>query len=134
MAKRRAAGELKGGVKVTGEATANNALRLFRALWYHQAAHDPGMPPCPVGAAFKRQWHRLDRRTRHVPSEQLAPFYAAARGLRSEIQRDLVIFALFTGMRKQEAAALRWDEVDLPGRMIRIAGSRMKANGCSNCR
>jgi integrase len=38
-----------------------------------------------------------------------------------------VILALFTGMRSTEASALRWDEVDLAGRMIRLPAGRMKA-------
>jgi integrase len=128
VATRRAAGKIKGGVNVEGRATANNALRLLRVLWNHQAMRDPDVGPNPVGGTFRRQWHRLDRRTRHVATEQLASFYAAARLLSSEIQRDLVIFALFTGMREGEASALRWDEVDLVARMIRIPESRMKAH------
>jgi integrase len=127
VVERARAGAIRGGVNVDGRTTANAALRLFRALWNFQAERDPDLPRNP-NWVLRRQWHRLDRRTRHVPADRLAEFYAAARRLPSEIQRDLVIFALFTGMRENEAAALRWSEVDLPQRMIRLPAGRMKAH------
>jgi integrase len=127
VARRRAAGRIKGGVAVDGRATANTALRLFRALWNHQAGRDEDLPRNPADR-LKKQWHRLDRRDRHVRAEDLAGFYAAALALPSGVQRDLVVFDLFTGMREREAAGLRWDEVALLQRMIHLPARRMKAH------
>jgi integrase len=127
VARRRAAGQIKGGVAVDGRATANTALRLFRALWNHQAGRDDDLPRNPADR-LKKQWHRLDRRDRHVRAEDLGPFYAAALALPSDVQRDLVIFDLFTGMREREASGLQWDEVDLAQRMIHLPARRMKAH------
>jgi integrase len=127
IAERAAAGKIKGGVSVDGRTSANNALQLFRALWNHQAERDPDLPRNPTWI-LRRQWHRLDRRQRHVRAEDLPRFYAAASVLPSRIQSDLVLFGLFTGMREGEAAGLRWAEVDLAGRMIRLPPRRMKAH------
>lgn len=127
VGQRRAAGQIRGGVAVDGRATANTALRLFRALWNHQAGRDEDLPRNPADR-LKKQWHRLDRRERHVRAEDLTAFYAAALALPSCVQRDLVIFALYTGMREREAAGLRWDEVDLPQRMVHLPPRRMKAH------
>jgi integrase len=80
-----------------------------------------------AGRSFKRQWHDIERRTRHIPAGQLAAFYAAARDLPSDIQRDLVLLGLFTGMRDGEASALLWSEVDLHQRMLHLPAGRMKA-------
>src|SRR5271166_1540639 len=77
---RRERGEIRGGANVTGKAIANSAMRLFGSLWEFQAERDKGLGPNPVtGRSFRRQWHDLERRTRHIPADQLAAFYAAAR-------------------------------------------------------
>jgi integrase len=127
VAARAAAGQIRGGVAVDGRVSANNALRLFRALANHQAERDPEMPRNPTWI-LRRQWHRPERRDRHVRAEDLPRFYAAALALPSGVQRDLVLFGLFTGMREREAAGLRWSEVDLAQRMIRLPARRMKAH------
>jgi integrase len=127
ISERVAAGKIKGGVAVDGRTSANNALQLFRALWNHQAERDPDLPRNPTWI-LRRQWYRLERRDRHVRADDLPRFYGAARTLPSDIQRDLVLFGLFTGMRESEAAGLQWAEIDLPQRMIRVPARRMKAH------
>jgi integrase len=123
----RARGEIKGGGgQVDGRAVAVLAMRLFKAMWSHQSQRDPDLLPCPTGR-LRKQWHRLERRTRHVRSEDLGRFYTAALRLPSPIGRDMVLLGLFTGMRAGEVRGLRWDEVDLPNRVIRVAAGRMKA-------
>jgi len=125
---RRAKGDIRGGVNVAGKATANAALRLLGSLWEFQAERDSRLGSNPLrGRRFRRQWHDLDRRTRHIPADRLAAFYAAAKVLPSDIQRDLVIVGLFTGMRENEVAGLRWEEIDLPNKMLHLPASRMKA-------
>jgi integrase len=60
----------------------------------------------------------------HVPSlEELRAVWAAVE---SEPQRDLVRFLLLVPLRRQEAAGLRWSEVDLLARRIRIQANRAK--------
>ena len=60
----------------------------------------------------------------HVPSlEKLRAIWAAVE---NEPQRDLAQFFLLVPLRRAEAASLRWSEVDLQLRRIRIPASRMK--------
>jgi integrase len=40
--------------------------------------------------------------------------------------RDYITLLLFTGMRRKEAAGLRWSEVDFDNRVIRLPSSRVK--------
>jgi integrase len=124
---RRQAGKIVGGVAITGKAIANSAMRLFGSLWEFQMERDKGLGPNPVrGRGFKRQWHDLERRTRLVPMDKLPQFYDAACHLPSDIQRDVVLLGLYTGMREEECAGLRWSEVDLVNRMLHLPAGRMK--------
>jgi integrase len=126
---RRQAGKIVGGAKVEGRAIANCALRLLGSLWEFQMQRDKGLGPNPIrGRSFKRQWHDLERRTRLVPMERLPEFYRAARQLKSDIQRDVVLLGMFTGMREYNVVALKWSEVDLVGKMFRFSAVRMKGN------
>ena len=83
------------------------------------------MPANPV--KLGRQWFDVPRRTRHIKADDLPTFYAAAVALPNPVQRDYVLFLLFTGLRRREAAGLRWDpDVDLAGRVIRVPGASTK--------
>jgi integrase len=41
--------------------------------------------------------------------------------------RDYLLLTLFTGMRRRESAALRWDEIDFNARVIKLPAHRAKA-------
>ena len=60
----------------------------------------------------------------HVPS--LEELRAVWNAVEDDPQRDLVRFLLLTPLRRDEAAGLAWNEVDLPQRRIRISASRAK--------
>src|SRR5262249_31440862 len=71
--------------------------------------------------------HRLERRTRHVPTERLPDFYEAARHLPSDIQRDVVLLGLYAGLRDKNVVGLHWKrDVDLQGRMLHFPAAVMK--------
>jgi integrase len=133
VAARRAAGSIIGGVNVDGRATANLALQLFRSLWVYESEREEDeelpeeqrLPPNPVNR-LKRRWHKIDSRDRRIQSTDLPAFYQAALQLPNKIQRDLILFCLFTGMRQINCTTLRWTDVDLPQRLIRIRAVRMK--------
>jgi integrase len=124
---RRANGGSQGGVNVTGGATANGAMTIFRALWKDQKARDPAMALLADPTALLRgQWHELKPRKRRVSAEDLPRFYAAIQALPNRLYFDLLSLAIFTGWREGELTGLRWDEVDLKERMIHIPDARMK--------
>lgn len=134
IAGRQQAGKPAGGIRVTGEATANGAFRAFRALWNFAAERDPELAPNPV-RRLKRQWFAVERRERLVRTDELPAFYAAVDGLPSRTHRDYLLLLLATGLRRNEAAALRWEpvdkrappEVDFGARVIRLPAKRTKA-------
>jgi integrase len=109
-----------------GPAAANKALRTVRAIWAHATDHDETMPRNPISRIKKSMWHPVEPRSRIVPIDDLPAFHAAV----CELPRDLgdaIRLILYTGMRRSEALALSWPEVDLPGRMVRIDGKRTKS-------
>jgi integrase len=126
---KRAAGETKGGVNVTGRTSANIALGVLGSLWNWQGTQvelDGGEPwPRNPTLALKELWHPTERRKRLVEFDRLPEFYAAAKKL-GGIRSDLVVLGIFTGMRASNIEGLRWDEVHLSEKMIRVPGKRMK--------
>jgi integrase len=124
---RREAGKIRGGANVQGKGIANSAMRLFGSLWEFQAERDSGMPANPVrGRRLRKRFHKLERRTRLIPSDHLGEFYKATLNLPSKTQRDVVLIGLFTGMREREVSGLRWSEVDLVNKMLHLPAGRMK--------
>ncbi|HYU12569.1 MAG TPA: tyrosine-type recombinase/integrase [Stellaceae bacterium] len=115
-----------GSVKVTGEATANGVMRAFRLLWNFVAERDPDLPPNPV-RRLRKGWYHVARRERMVRPDQLPAFYAAVDALPSRTAVDYIKLLLFTGLRRNEAAALLWEEIDFAERVIRLPAKRTKA-------
>ena len=108
---------------VNGAATANGVFRVLRALWNFAADRDDTLGRNPVGR-LKGQWYAVPKREGLVRGDQLAGFHRAIAALETEVARVLL---LFTGMRRGEAAVLRWDDVDFGLRFIRLPAARTKA-------
>jgi integrase len=113
--------------RYSGESTANGVMRTLRSIWFHAAESDPSLPPNPVGRTMRRAWYPVPRRERHVPAAQLPQFYAALRQLPNPIHADYLELLLLTGLRKNEAASLEWQNVDLQAKVIRIPAVRTKS-------
>jgi integrase len=111
---------------LSGGTAANGAMRTLRTLWNYAAERKPDMPANPV-LILKRGWFPEPRRTRMVSFEQLPAFYEAVSSLPSAVARDYLLLLLFTGLRRREAAALTWQDVDLTGNVIRVPATSTKA-------
>src|SRR3954454_2579327 len=108
-----------------GASTANGTMRAFRAIWNFVAERQPELPANPV-RRLKRQWYAEPRRERLVKSDELPAFYQAVDALPSRTARDYLLLLLFTGLRREEAAALPWSEIDFTERVIRLPAKRNK--------
>jgi integrase len=112
----------------SGAASANGTMRALRVLYNFAADRAPPsnpMPPNPV--RLRKMWLPVAARTRHVSEGELPRFYEGVCKLPSEVARDYLLLILFTGFRRNEAAALRWEEVDFAARVIRLPAARAKA-------
>lgn len=108
-----------------GDTTANFAMRVLRILWNHAKEDMPSLPDNPV--QLRKKWHAENIRKRYVRVEQLPAFYAAVSALPNQIHRDYLLLLLFTGLRRSEAASLRWSDVDFGQRVIRLPGTVTKS-------
>jgi integrase len=109
----------------SGHATANGVMRALRLLWNFAADRNPVLGPNPV--RLKKQWFPVPRRERLVRADDLPRFYDAVTRLENPVQRDYLLLLLFTGLRRREAAGLRWSDVDLKARLLRISAASTKA-------
>lgn len=114
-----------------GEAYANLAMRLLRALFnfamsqYEDAQGRSLIPENPVKRLSQtRAWYRVDRRQTFIKSHQLALWYQAVMSLDNETLRDYLLFVLLTGLRRQEAARLRWEQVDLKAKTFTLTDTK----------
>lgn len=111
--------------KTVGGVTANMVMTTLQILWGYWTDKVPDFPPSPV-SRLKRQWFPVTRRQRMVPIEALPKFFAAIDTLPSRTARDFLLLSLWTGLRKNEAASLRWSDIDLVEKVLRIPAERTK--------
>lgn len=103
-----------------GKTTANNVMRHLRSVYNFAAATHDEFPPNPVQILTQaRAWHREQRRQTLVTALDLPSWWKAVMA-EPEHSRDFLLMALFTGMRRGELMALRWDNVDLNARTLHL--------------
>lgn len=103
-----------------GKATANSTFRYFRAVYNFAAAINDNLPSNPVAILTRTQsWNKVPRRQSIVPAHLFPEWWSAVLRLGST-PRDILLTALFTGMRRSEILTLDWDNIDLLGRSITV--------------
>lgn len=126
---------------------ANNALRLLRAIYnfaaaaYDDAAGNPLIPVNPVVVLTQtRAWYPKKRRRTVITRAQLPAWYKAVLNLRKQLKNpskpekgldpdaalvsDYLLLLLFTGMRRNEAASLRIENIDFVDQTMTIPDTK----------
>ncbi|EIC23289.1 tyrosine-type recombinase/integrase [Thiorhodovibrio frisius] len=116
--------------------TAATVVKVFRAIhrfaseYYGDDDNELPFGRCPVAKVNKifTGWAKTEARTRRLTTDDLAPWLAAVRDLPNHQRRCSGEYArvavymemmLLTGLRRREAAFIRWADVDLArGTMI----------------
>lgn len=107
--------------KKHGPYVANRTMRHIRAAW-STAEKEHELPRCPTIAVH---WNKEQRRQAPVAWTKLPAWLETVTnlepiivdgkrvGMRPGIRGDYQLFLLLTGLRKMDAATIRWDHVDL---------------------
>ena len=110
----------------SGEAQANTVMHMLGTLLNFAAANyeideKPIILYNPVKRLSQnRRWYPERRRQTLVPDHKLPDWYQAVVSLRHPTVRDYLLLLLFTGLRRMEAATLRWDDIDFEAKALTI--------------
>jgi len=117
---------------------ANTTIRVLRALFnyamsqYVDAREEPLILHNPTAIISKNKaWNREKPRKGIVKEYNLKGWYEGIMKLpeheknltkanSSEVARDFFIFVLFTGMRRNEALTLKWEDIDLKDKTFTV--------------
>jgi len=116
------------------QAQANAVFRTLKAVLnfarhhYEDGKGETLLPYNPVEVLGNtRAWYPSKQRQSVIKAHELAPWYQAVQGLKtpdkpasSHVIADFLRFVLFTGLRFNEAATLRWDQVDKQERSLHL--------------
>lgn len=125
-------------ISKTTPSQANKTMRNFRAVMnyaimkYEDSNGDSIFRHNPVIRITQlRAWHRQVRKTTLIKHYDLLPWYRAVTNLSNdsiapnrEVVKDFLLFVLFTGLRRNEAAKLTWNRVDLKDRTFIIKDTK----------
>lgn len=111
------------------EAAADNCMRTLRAILNYAFEEDEGDTPYmnPVNVLSSRKhkaWFKVGRRRTVIKNSSLPAWYKAIMALENGIVRDYLLFTLFTGLRRNEVATLRWAQVDFEERCFTVVDTK----------
>src|SRR5271163_101270 len=118
----------------SGEAQANTVMHMIGTLLNFAAANyeldgQPIILTNPIKRlSHNRRWYQERRRQTIVPDCKLPAWYDAVMLLRQQTVRDYLLLLLFTGLRRNEAATLRWEDLDFESKVL-IVRSEVAKNG-----
>lgn len=114
-----------------GPAYANLAMRVLRALFnfaagqYEDAQGKSLITENPVKRLSQtRAWYRVERRQTFIRSHELAAWYQGVQDLSNTTLRDYLLLLIFTGLRRQEAAKLQWEQIDLKAKTLTVIDTK----------
>ncbi|MDX1922588.1 MAG: integrase family protein [Alphaproteobacteria bacterium] len=93
-----------------GHVVANRAMQNFRAIYNTAMKEYEHLPPCPIIAVH---WFKERRRQEPIPADKLPAWFNLTKKIKNPVRRDYQLFVLFTGIRRRDAASIRWEDIDL---------------------
>ncbi|MDP3269526.1 MAG: integrase family protein [Legionella sp.] len=114
-----------------GEAYANLAMRVLRALFnfaagqYEDAQGKSLILENPVRRLSQtRAWYRVERRQSYIKPHDLEAWYKGVNNIENETLRDYLLLVLLTGLRREEAATLKWTDIDLNAKTLTVINTK----------
>ena len=114
--------------KRSGEATANALMRVARAVFnYAKAVDRIAVNPAD---ALRGRWYESKERHGRIPDDKLRAFLDALDAVRTSpdapeshgVAADWIALLLLTGLRRNEGASLRWEQVDAAAGALSVLG------------
>lgn len=99
------------------EGAADNCFRTLRAVLNYAFEDEEGCTlyanPVTILSSRKRKaWFKVERRRTLIKNSDLPAWGRAVDALENTIARDFLLFLIHTGLRRNEAAKLQWNQVD----------------------
>lgn len=108
------------------KAAADNALRALRTvLNFHQGDDEAFLNPVRI-LSRRREWYKVEGRRTLIKNSDLPAWHKAVMGLDNDIMKDYLLFLLYTGLRRQEAATLKWKQIDFEEASFTIVDTKNK--------
>ena len=105
-----------------GEMPANQCLSFLRSVYRRPCVDYEGLRnPVEQWLAAGGRYHRKTRKRISSPAEVLPCWWKGMEAaVRNPVYRDLLLFGLYTGMRRGEIMPLRWEDVDMEKGLFRV--------------
>ncbi|RDI37193.1 integrase family protein [Aquicella lusitana] len=126
------------------EARANLAMRFLRALFnfaaeYRDAKGRVLIADNPVRRlSAKKIWNKIKLRSNYIQPHQLKAWWDAVWALKNdptrgstqdrESVRDYLLVLLFTGLRREEALSLTWDNINFESKTLKIFDTKNRSD------
>jgi len=109
------------GKYASGKYAANGSMRLARAVW-NFAKHELETPGLPELNPFRsgKLYHRERARESGMGPQDLPAWWAQLQQLANPIRREMHLFMLLSGLRRQDVLTARWDHLDEKRKSLRI--------------
>jgi integrase len=132
------AGRLQDLEENNGKGQAANAIKLLRTIYRFGLALHPdklrGNPVDAVRAIRGRDWSKKERRKTRIADNDLPAWYKTVTEYDNPKGRDYLLFLLFTGLRKMEAATLQWSDIDFKTKTFTFAPEKKRGEKPENVR
>ena len=108
---------------------ANQCLSFLRSVYRRPCVDHEGLRnPVEQWLAAGGRYHRKRRRRISSPAEVLPCWRRGMEvAVRNPVHRDVLLFGLYTGMRRGEIMPLRWEDVDLGAGLLRVEETKTGA-------
>lgn len=100
---------LHDAISAKGKYVANNTLRHVQML-FNTARKKLGFDHLDKEVTAAVDFHKQERR--REPVQDLAAWWTAVQDIDNPVRRDLWLFILFTGLRRDDAKMVRWEHIN----------------------
>jgi len=115
-------------VSEISKSSANGSVSLLGTLWkyihvLYSSDENPILKTNPVDViAVTKGWNVIERRERHLHKDVIHKYYNCVLNYQDELNlentarsnthRDIILFTMYTGCRRQEVCGLKWSDVN----------------------